>query len=103
MGGWRRMSWDGIERRRESKETFCPAHIEFVADMSVIKTTLINIEKTLTEGTTFKSAVVMAFIGITLTLVIQVIVFSYFIGQMNRQVEVNTARLAILEDMNRTK
>ena len=81
--------WDGNERRKTVKE-FCESHISLTNDMASIKTSLINIEKTITEGVTFKTGVVTSILGLALTIVIAIVSFSYLIGQMNKQIEVNT-------------
>lgn len=82
------MVWDGMERR-EGKN-FCQAHIDFVKDMAVIKESLKNIEKTITEGVTFKNGVVIACIGNALALIIAITTFAFMIGGIDKQVEVNT-------------
>ena len=90
-------TWDGIERRGELKQLgFCPAHIEQVADMAVIKNSLLNIEKTISESTSFKTGMVLSVIGITFTLVVQIIIFSYLYGGLVKQVEINTTKWANL-------
>uniref|UniRef100_A0A6M3KS47 Uncharacterized protein n=1 Tax=viral metagenome TaxID=1070528 RepID=A0A6M3KS47_9ZZZZ len=92
------MVWDGIEKRRViTKEEFCPAHIELVSDLAVIKNSLMNIEKCVTEGTSFRNGVVMSFIALSLTIIIQIIAFSFLFGQMERQVKINTDRLTLIE------
>ena len=94
------MSWDGIERRGNQKVLgFCPAHIEFVADIAVIKSSLANIEKTITQGINFKNAVMMGFVSIAVTIVIQIVAFAFLFGQINKQVSVNTDRLGKVEDI----
>lgn len=96
------MPWDGIERRQSPRTLgFCPAHIELVSDMAVIKTSLKNIESVITEGISFKNAVIMGFISIAFAIVVQVVAFSFLFGQINKQVEVNTQRLSILEESYR--
>ena len=92
MGGLME-KWDGIERRRDQRSLgFCPAHIELVSDLAVIKTSLTNIEKTITESATFKTSMIFALLGIILTVVIQIVIFANLYGGLSKQVEINTAR-----------
>lgn len=92
------MSWDGVERRKNMRELgFCSTHIEFVSDVAVIKASLANIEKTITEGVGFRRGVIIALVGIMLTIILQLMTFSYLFGQVNKQVSVNTDRLVIIE------
>jgi hypothetical protein len=93
------MTWDGIERREEnSKLGFCSAHIELIEDMAVIKTTLLNIEKNMKEGMSFRTGLVLTMIGVVVTIFIQVAAFAYYIGIMSKQIEVNTRRLNMVEE-----
>jgi len=77
---------------------YCEQHIMVATDLSSIKTSVVNIEKQLTEGINFKTAVISSLVGIIILIVIQVVTFSYFYGQLSNQVLVNTARLAVLEN-----
>jgi hypothetical protein len=87
--------WDGKERR--SSLNFCSQHITTVSDLAVIKTSLINIEKTLVQSSTFKTAIVTSLIGVLVTLIIQIATFAYLYGQAQNQIKVNTERLNKLE------
>jgi hypothetical protein len=90
-------NWDGKERR--SSSNFCSQHITAVADMAVIKNSLANIEKTIVQGTTFKTTIVTSLIGVLITLVIQIATFSYLYGQAQNQIKVNTERLNKIESL----
>jgi hypothetical protein len=92
------MAWDGIEKRvNREQRGFCPAHIELISDMAVIKTSLINIEKTITESVTFRHGIMISIFGIAVAVVVQIVSFSYLYGQLSNQVKVNTGRLEVIE------
>jgi len=94
------MAWDGIERREDRGESgFCKAHIELTNTMAAMSVSLKNIEKTITEGVTFRTGVIIATIGIVVAIVTQVVIFSYLYGGLNNQVAVNTGRLNVIENM----
>ncbi len=85
------MSWNGEERRKS--DGFCPAHITFVADMATIKESLKNIESNLTVSAKWKTALVGAYIAVA----IQAVGFFTLWGAINKQVEINTKRLDVIE------
>jgi hypothetical protein len=89
--------WDGNERRQSTRE-FCGQHIAMTNDIVEIKTILKNIEKSTTQGVTFKTAMVGSMIGIVLTILIQLSIFSFLYGKLVNQVIVNTERLEKLEN-----
>jgi hypothetical protein len=78
---------------------YCPAHMEFVTNIAEIRTSLSNIEKGLAEDAGFKRGIITAFLGIAITIIIQVGAFAYLWGGMAKQVEINTGRLTVLETM----
>lgn len=78
-------------------DEFCPQHIQLTNDMTEIKVSLRNIEKEITQGVTFKTAMVAATIGIVVTIMVQIAVFGYLYGGLTRQVLVNTERLTVIE------
>ena len=92
------MAWDGNERRQNVRE-FCGQHIGMTNDIVEIKTILKNIEKATTQGITFKTAMVSSMVGIVVTILIQLAIFSYLYGQLVKQVEVNTGRLTKIENV----
>ena len=71
---------------------YCPAHMEFVSHMSEMKESLRNIEKSLTDDRGFKHGIITAFVGVFLTMVLQIGTFGYLWGGLAKQVEVNTGR-----------
>jgi len=90
-------TWDGKERRQGDTRGFCEQHIKLTNDMTEIKTMVSNIEKSITQGVTFKTAIISTLVGIVLTLFIQITSFSYLYGKMVNQIDVNTGRLLKLE------
>ena len=78
-------------------ETFCSQHLQLSVDIGSIKTSVVNIEKQLTQGINFKTAVVGSLVGLLVVMVVQVVSFAYFYGQLSNQVKVNTVRLATIE------
>lgn len=98
------MAWDGIEKRKDFKLAgFCPAHIGLIEELAIIKTSLKNIERTITEGVTFRTGVTIGIISVAFTLVLQIVLFSFLYGQLNRQVSINTDRLNVIEETHRLK
>jgi hypothetical protein len=93
--------WTGEERRKERE--YCPAHIEQVADMAVIKNSLISIEKSITMNATFKMSMFTSLLGIAIALIVQIVVFSYLYGGLVKQVEINTHRWENLDSDSRVK
>ena len=80
---------------------YCPSHLEFVTNIAEMKTSLLNIEKGLTEDAGFKRGISTAFIGVFVTIVLQISVFAFLQGGMSKQIEINTARLAVIESVQR--
>ena len=97
------MTWDKIERRKnmEIQPTFCNAHLEFVAHIAEIRASLSNIEKGLASDSSFKRGIFTMFVGIVLSIVIQIGAFAYLWGGLNKQVDINTGRLNVLESIAR--
>jgi hypothetical protein len=85
------MAWDQIERRKESRE-FCSAHIGMTNDIVEIKTILKSIKEALTQGITFKTAVVGCIVLIVLTIIGQ----AFLYGKLCERVDRNTV---IIEKM----
>jgi hypothetical protein len=95
------MSWDGTERREDGSERqaiFCSQHIPLITDITTIKSSVMNIEKELTQGMSFKQGMISSFIGVAAVLLIQIATFAFLYGQLVNQVKVNTSRLSILEE-----
>lgn len=90
------MNYDGPERRKNGN--YCQQHIDFVENMAVIKQAVIDIKETITEGINFKRGIVTTLISVGVILLLQIGAFAYFYGQLNKQVEINTARLGVLEN-----
>lgn len=99
------MAWDGTERRKSAMTTdgqpnYCPAHITFVGDLAVIKTSLSNIEKGLVEDRGFKHGVITALIGVFVVIIIQICGFAYALGQSFERNEANNRRIEKLEQIH---
>ncbi len=88
--------WDGVMERR-SGMNFCPQHGTLVTDLAVMKNSLINIEKEITGGVSFRRGMITSLVGISIGLVIQIIIFAFLYGGLVNQVGVNTLRLNKLE------
>ena len=78
---------------------YCHQHITLSTDIASIKTSVANIEKQLVQGINFKTAVVGSLMGMLVLMVIQVVTFAFFYGQMSNQVKVNTVRIDVLEKL----
>jgi len=91
------MTWDGTERRREQRTAFCEQHIDLTNTLAKMETSLINIEKTIEQGISFKNGMIVSLIGIFLLIVIQTSTFAFLYGKLVNQVGVNTLRLSALE------
>ena len=76
---------------------YCPQHITLSTDIASIKTSVANIERQLVQGINFKTAVVGSLVGMLVIMVVQVVTFAFFYGQMSNQVKVNTVRIDVLE------
>ena len=72
---------------------YCSLHVGLSSDIASIKTSVTNIERQLVQGINFKTAVVGSLIGIIIAIVIQVVTFAFFYGQMSNQVKVNTVKI----------
>ena len=91
--------WDGKERR--TMGGFCPQHTQVIADSAVIKNSVQNIEKMMASKDTFKLGVILALIVQSVAITGQLIAFAYFYGIQVRQIEINTHRLDIIEEVAR--
>jgi uncharacterized membrane protein len=80
---------------------FCQQHIEFATHLAEIRTSLVNIEKCVTESINFKRGIVGSIVGVFLTLIVQIVAFSFLYGKLVNQVEVNTVRLGVIEAQHR--
>ena len=87
------MTWDGVEHRKESRE-FCSAHIGMTNDIVEIKTILISIEKGLTQGITFKTAMVGCIVMIALAIIGQ----AFLYGKLCERVDRNTGILISIQE-----
>ena len=87
------MDYNGEERRKETRE-FCPAHIGMTNDIVEIKTILINIEKGLTQGITFKTAMIGCMVLVVLTIISQ----AFLYGRLCERVERNTGILVDIQE-----
>ena len=93
-------NWDGDERRKSGGE-FCGQHIATVSSLVRIETSVMNIEKGIVSAATFKQGIIISLVGMTLLFVAQIATFAFLYGQLVRQVEVNTIRLNILENLEK--
>ena len=98
------MAWDGTERRM--KPDFCTRHEQMMETIHKIdKTTgelAIRINGSIDDiehHMTMSSAWRMTIVGIIVSIVIQVVTFSYLWGQASRQIAINTSRLDVLEQV----
>ena len=85
----------------ERQYNYCPSHLEFVTHIAEMRTSLKNIEVGLVEDAGYKRGIITAFIGVFVTIVIQISVFAFLQGGMSKQIEVNTGRLDVLEAQSR--
>ena len=76
---------------------YCAQHVSLSNDIASIKTSVTNIERQLVQGINFKTAVVGSLVGMLVIMVVQVVTFAFFYGQMSNQVKVNTVRIDVLE------
>jgi hypothetical protein len=83
----------------ERQPQFCDQHIGIVEKLSAIFTSVMNIEKTLCQDEGFKRGVFIALMANFLLLAGQLALVSYNMGQMNRQIMINTTRLDQLENL----
>jgi hypothetical protein len=88
--------WEGSERRKESKP-FCEQHIPMTNSIIKMETMVANIEKSVTQGLSFKTAVLVAFVAIIASIFWNSNMLSTKLGKMENQIEVNTRRLDKLE------
>jgi hypothetical protein len=86
--------WNGEERRQSVRGEFCEQHIGMTNAITEIKTILANIEKNITQGITFKTAMVGSMVAIVLMFIVQIGGFLYLWGRLNSRVEINTEILA---------
>ena len=77
---------------QNAEHNYCPAHIELVTHLAEMRTSLLNIEKGLTEDSGFKRGITTAFVGVFLSMILQVGTFGFLWGGLAKQVEVNTER-----------
>jgi hypothetical protein len=80
---------------------FCEAHIAFAEKISAIFTTVVNIEKGLTEDSGFKRGVFISFLGFGVLFIVNIASFSFLFGELNRQSAITSSRVAIIEDIER--
>jgi hypothetical protein len=98
------MAWDGEERRKEViRNHFCSQHIGLATDIATIKEKTLSIDNKVSGGNGFRVTIIISMIGWFIVLVAQITAFSYFMGNINKQVEVNTLRLNILEKVSLKK
>ena len=119
------MAWDGQERRQGQR--FCEGHIEFAKDIAGVKEKVLEIDKRINgsiddihqhivESNKYRSMIdrhdveIKAIKGtkalIVTTLVTVLLMAGGVIwgaGKYSRQIEVNTKRLDIVEDIQRQK
>lgn len=86
------MEWDGNERRKAPRE-YCSQHIAMTNDIVEIKTILIGIEKSLTQGITFKTAMIGSIVLIVFTLIGQ----AFLYGKLVERVDRNTSIIVKME------
>jgi hypothetical protein len=76
----------------EEKHHYCPAHIELVTHLAEMKTSLGNIEKSLADDAGFKRGIIIAFVGVFLSMVAQALYIGDRWGRLSNQVDVNTKK-----------
>jgi hypothetical protein len=86
--------YTGEERRKEIRQNFCEAHIPMTNSIVEIKTILKNIETNITQGITFKSAMVGSMVGIVVLFMVQIGGFLFLYGKLTERVERNTGIIA---------
>ena len=91
--------WDRTERRMTGG--FCPQHTQVITDSAVIKNSVVNIEKMMSEQSSFKIGVIIVLIAQGIILVGQLVGFAYFYGIQVRQIEINTKRIDVIEQVAR--
>lgn len=84
--------------RADEKHSYCEHHIGLIEKVVSMHTSIQNIEKGICEDQGFKRGVFLAFLGIMITLAVQIASFSYLFGQASRQIMINTARLDVIEN-----
>lgn len=77
--------YTGEERRKEQRE-FCSQHQQQSNDIVEIKTILVNIDKSLTQSITFKTAMVGSMVLIVFTIIGQ----AFLYGRLCERVDRNT-------------
>lgn len=102
------MAWDGKERRKEPG--YCPAHIQLCEDMAVVKTTVLSLDKringsidTIERHIQNGIKVWVAIGGLVFTIFLMIISASRVAGETKKQIEVNTVRLTVLEEIHPRK
>jgi len=93
--------WNGKERRTNCPTQFCNQHIEMLTQLTEVSTSLKGMVSQLSETNSFRRAIVLAIISIIFALFINIAITSNSIGQLTRQVTVNTGRLDIIEQVAR--
>ena len=90
------MDWNGEERRQETRSEFCQAHIPMTNAITEMKTILKNIEVNITQGITFKTAMVGSMVSIVLLFMVQIGGFLYLYGKLNSRVETDSVTISKL-------
>ena len=89
------MKWDGTERR--SSMGFCQQHIETVKVLTEVSTSLKGLMQQMTDTNNFRKSIIIILISMSITIVVHASLTGFFIGQMSKQITVNTSRLDIIE------
>lgn len=80
---------------------FCNQHLEMLTQLTEVSTSLKGLVTQMTDTNNFRRGIVLSMVGIIFTVFLHVGASCYFLGQITRQVTVNTARLNILEETAR--
>jgi hypothetical protein len=94
------MEWNGEERRKTCEQYCGVAEVvsALKTDIAVMKTSLQVIEKNIDTNGAYKRQVALAFLGIILTIFIQIGTFSFLWGSLSNQVTVNTSDISRFKD-----
>jgi hypothetical protein len=99
--------WDGTTERRRGVQEFCQAHIPMSNSIVRIETSLINIEKALTQGITFKTAIVGTIVMIVVAIIGQAVLYGKLLekvdGMKTFQTELKQLTVSQAEDRQQIK
>ena len=93
--------WNGKERRANCPTTFCSQHIEMLTQLTEVSVSLKGLVTQMTETNSFRRAIVISIISLVFAMFVNIAMTSNALGQLTRQVTVNTARLDVIEQVAR--